>query len=252
MKQIHDWMHFTLTSATKQNKKVWLFLTLNQLNLEFLLNYVTAQAQEIRLQYPQKGNIYLDTDLKNGLFLPGWIRGNQMHFGQWKKNVQIANAIKKIDSDKVLFKIFTLDSVKDRNVLIQYKYWVNTNASVQFKCWADRKIRKKRGELVVQYLLCVLIFPFLWSWAFLKLHQSRLPPLLSFNGLIFGSFGFCLICIVTDCCWNIVMDVTLQICIFITITATHFGNKNHTVYIEKTNSISLLYYDAWNYKWYLL
>lgn len=45
-----------------------------------------------------------------------------MHFGQWKKNVQIANAIKKIDSDKVLFKIFTLDSVKDRNVLIQYKY----------------------------------------------------------------------------------------------------------------------------------
>lgn len=45
-----------------------------------------------------------------------------MHFGQWKKKVQIANAIKKIDSDKVLFKIFTLDSVKDRNVLIQYKY----------------------------------------------------------------------------------------------------------------------------------
>lgn len=39
-----------------------------------------------------------------------------------KKKVQIANAIKKIDSDKVLFKIFTLDSVKDRNVLIQYKY----------------------------------------------------------------------------------------------------------------------------------
>lgn len=144
----------------------------SQLNPEVLLNYVTTQAQEIKLKNPQKGNIYLDRDLKSCLFLPGWIRGNQMHFGQQKKKCTNSKTIKKIDSDKGLFKIFTLDSVKVRNVLIQYKHWVNTNTSVQFKCWADRKIRKKRGELVVRYLLYVLIFPSLWSWRFLKLHQS--------------------------------------------------------------------------------
>lgn len=40
----------------------------------------------------------------------------------------------------------------------------------------------------------------------------------------------------------------MQIYILITVTATHFDNKNHPLYIKKTNSISLLYYDAYNYK----
>lgn len=47
------------------------------------------------------------------------------------------------------------------------------------------------------------------------------------------------------------MNVALQIYILIAVTATHFGNKNHPYYIKKANSISFLYYDAYNYKWYL-
>lgn len=96
MKRFHDWIQLTLSSAIKQNEKVWLFLMLSQLILEFLLNYVTTQAQEIGLKYPQKCIIYLDTNLKNYLFLHRWIRSNQIHFHQWKKGVQIALPSRKL------------------------------------------------------------------------------------------------------------------------------------------------------------
>lgn len=43
---------------------------------------------------------------------------------------------RKIDFDENLFKMFILDAVEVRNVLIQYKHWVNT--AIQFKHWADK------------------------------------------------------------------------------------------------------------------
>lgn len=43
-------MQFILTGAIKQNRKAQLLLVLSQLNLKFLLNYTTTQAQEIRLK----------------------------------------------------------------------------------------------------------------------------------------------------------------------------------------------------------